>query len=160
MRRQIQLLDTTILLNLLGVPFESDEAEETAAEFEQRQAAGVQFHLPIGALVEAAKHVERISDGNQRRQCAQRLRALIQSTLDREAPWTITEVAWEPLLQGIVATDAPVDLVESITTEYLEAGDLLILSELMQLRRNLALGHVELDVWTYDGNLRAAVDAL
>ncbi len=160
MRRRIELLDTSILVTLLHVPGESDNAAEIEAEFERRHRAGVQFHLPIGALVEAAKHVEWIHNGNERRSCAERLRLLIERTLNRETPWTLNEVEWETLLAGVVGAEAAADLVDSLSTKYLEAGDLLILSELVQLRQNLARGHLHIDVWTLDGALRATVDAL
>jgi hypothetical protein len=160
MRRRIELLDTSILVTLLRVPGESDNVDDVEADFEARRRAGVQFHLPVGALVEAAKHVEWIHDGNARRSCAERFHLMIERTLNRETPWTLNEVEWEALLAGVVAHDAAADFVESMATKYLEAGDLLILSELVQLRRNLERGHVHVDVWTLDGALRATVDAL
>lgn len=39
-------------------------------------------------------------------------------------------------------------------------GDLLIVSEFRRVRANLDARVVAVDVWTYDGNLRAVIDSL
>jgi hypothetical protein len=79
------------------------------------------------------------------------------------APWSFAPLDWdEPLLSELVAptdTRAPA-LVDSLTRQFLEMGDLLIVAEFRRLRSNLDRRVVDVDVWTYDGELRAVIDHL
>jgi len=51
-------------------------------------------------------------------------------------------------------------IVESLSRQFLEMGDLLIVSEFRRVKANLDARVVDVDVWTYDGNLRAVIDSL
>jgi hypothetical protein len=162
MRRRLELLDTSIVVELLEVPYESDHLDEIRQGFRARAAAGTELHLPVAAVVEAGGHVGRIGDGGQRRQCAGRLEAMIRNTLAGEAPWTFNPLAWDrSLIEALV--DPPQQhhrLPDSLGSRNLEMGDLLILAEFNRLSSNLDRSVVDVDVWTLDAALRAAVDVV
>jgi hypothetical protein len=161
--RRVELLDTSIVVELLEIPGESARRDATVTELDRRAGESVELQMPIASVVEAGGHVCRIVDGHQRRECAGRLAAMVRSTLDRVAPWSFTSLDWdETLLSELVAPTDPraPALVDSFTRQFLEMGDLLIVAEFRRLRDNLDLAFVDVDVWTYDGNLRAVIDDL
>ena len=163
-RRRVELLDTSILLEILDVPQEADEHEEVLKELDGKAVRGVTLLVSITAVVEAGDHVGNIKDGAARRSCALRLSKLIAATLDPQRPWKFEPVSWdEPLLRALVEPIFPEvvpTLVESLSQKYLQMGDLLIVGEFERLRRNLDPSVVDVDVWTKDANLRGAIDGL
>lgn len=155
-RRVVDLIDTSVLLNLLGTPFESDDADDIAREVDRRTDEGVELRMPLAALVEAGGHVGRILDGTQRRACAKRLKRLIEATLDGAAPWGFAPLVWdESLLRDVISMEGA-ELVDSFTKKHLEMGDLVILAELGRLRRNLDARVWTVRLWTLDAQLAAA----
>ncbi len=167
--RRLELLDTSVVLELLRVPYECDRHEETVRGFEERAATGAQLHLPVAAVMQAGGHVGRIDDGFHRRECALRLSKVIEATISRTAPWSFEPLEWndallgELLVPGVEPEVEPLPilpLAESLAQQHLELGDLLIISEFRRLRRNLDRRVVTVDVWTYDNGLRATVDSL
>ena len=146
----MELIDTSVLLNLLGTPFESDDAADVGVELERRA------RMPLAALAEAGGHVGRIDDGTRRRECATRLQTLIEATLDGRAPWGFAPMTWDALLLRDAISMPGADLVTSLTNKHLEMGDLVILAELRRLRRNLDERVVVVKLWTLDAQLPAA----
>lgn len=161
--RQLQLLDTSILVELLQVPGECARHDTTLAEFDARSAQATELQMPVAAIVEAGAHVGRIANGHERRACGRRFVNMVRSTVDRVAPWSFTPLDWDVafLSELIAPTDerAP-EIVESLSKQFLEMGDLLIVAEFRRVRANLDPRVVDVDVWTYDGNLRAIIDSL
>lgn len=157
------MLDTSVVVEMLRVPFEHDRHDETMAEFDARRTLGVKFQLPVAAIVEAGGHVSRIGNGHHRRECAVRLQNMLDLTLQREAPWTFNEVLWDrEFLREVIdpVEDRLLPLAEYLSTKQLEMGDALIVREFRRLRSSLDARAVDVDVWTYDANLRAVVDLL
>ena len=60
MRRRVELIDTSVLLELLRVPFESDRADEAEAGLQARTAARVDLRLPLAAIIETGGHIGKI----------------------------------------------------------------------------------------------------
>jgi hypothetical protein len=88
---------------------------------------------------------------------------MMRATLEGTAPWSFATLEWDAdfLRELIEPSDsrAP-SLVDSLTANYVEMGDLLVIDEFRRLRENLDRGVIDVDIWTYDGTLRAAVDAI
>lgn len=161
--RQLQLLDTSILVELLQVPGECARHHATVAEFEARSVPPTELQMPVASIVEAGAHVGRVANGHERRACAGRFAKMVRSTVDREAPWSFTPLDWD--VAFLSELTAPTDdrapkIVESLSRQFLEMGDLLIVSEFRRVKANLDARVVDVDVWTYDGNLRAVIDSL
>jgi len=157
------LLDTSVVLELLRVPFESDRYEEAVNGLEARQAAGTQLQLPAAAILETGAHIFRIANGHHRRECAARFHRMIKSTIGRELPWTFTLLQWDEALLEELAESSD-DRLQAmhlyLAKQQLEMGDLLILTEFRRIRANLDRRVVDVDVWTYDNDLRSTVDVI
>lgn len=161
--KRVELLDTSILLEILGVPFESDSRDQILAQVDEKDESGVELLLPAASVVEAGDHVGRIDNGHDRRVCARRLHELIEATLSGDVPWSFEPLEWDAdLLALLLRPDHPTlpSLIESLAAQYLEMGDMLIIGEFQRLRANLSPEAVDLDVWTKDASLRGAVDGL
>lgn len=161
MRRSIQLLDTSILDELLEVPGYSSGDGAIQREFDARQDAGTSFHLPVAAVIQTGGHIRLSKDGGLRRECAQRFSVLLERTLDGIAPWTFQPLSWDDnLLRQLIEPvhDVVLPLGESLAQDHLEMGDLLVLAEFEVIRNNLDQRVVDVDVWTLDATLRAVVE--
>lgn len=163
MRRRLELLDTSVVLELLQVPFESDRHEQTLAEMNRRTASGIQFQFPVAAIVETGAHVGRIANGHHRRLCANRFERILRATIDNETPWSFTALEWDETFLGELVDPSEVvarPISELLAKEHLEMGDATIIAEFRRIRDNLDASVVELDIWTYDAGLRSMVDGL
>lgn len=157
-RRVIELLDTSIVVEVLEVPGKSSKTSDVVAAIERKQSAGTRLFIAAAALIETGGHVSRIEDGTLRRACAQRFKTLIEKTLDGYAPWSLRPLSWdEPFLRALIRLPGQGhDMVQAIQTKYLQFGDLGVLQELLQLRANLDPTAVEVKLWTLDEKLDAA----
>lgn len=165
MRRRVELIDTSVLLELLRVPYESDRADEAEAGLQERTGARVDLRLPLAAIIETGGHIGKIKSqySEERRLCAQRFQILIEAMLQGVAPWSFTPVEWNEDFLGALLTptgDLPLGLAESLGQKHLEMGDLTIIAELRRLRASLDTRTVTVDVWTYDTDLRSTVDVV
>jgi hypothetical protein len=160
MKRHIELLDTSIILPLLGVPSKDQHRSAVEQGIDSRSAHGIQLLLPVATILESGARVGETGDGSARRSCAMRFRKLIQSTLDREAPWSFQALHWDDELIGrlVAADNGQEELVECFASRYLQMGDLVIVQEFRRLRANLSSRYADIDVWTFDTNLRAVID--
>lgn len=159
--RTVELIDSCILIDLLDIPYESEELEVRKAELQERHRAGVQMLIPVAVVIEVGQHVQRIGQGYDRRRCADAYVAILRKTLAGNAPWHFTSVAWNAdfLTTLIELPHWPEgNLVESLAVKHHEMGDAAIIAELMSLRANLR--DVKVGVWTRDAKLRATVEAL
>lgn len=161
--RELQLLDTSVVVELLQIPGECARYDSTAAEFEERSMPPIELQMPVATIVEVGAHVGRIADGYERRACAERFVRMVQSTVERAAPWSFTPLDWDIAFLGELSNptdDRAPEIVDSLTRQFLEMGDLLIVSEFRRLRQNLDPRAVDVDVWTYDSSLRGVIDSL
>ena len=163
-RRKIELVDSSILINVIGIRMEAGHAAQIAKDLQVRLTAGTTLYIPVAAVVETAQHVQRIPDGEgrHRRECADSFTRLMKDCLDGVAPRSFRGVDWDgPLLRDFLdQSGPPLDLVNSLGNRTAEAGDLLILSELRRLRRNYPRNIVDLGVWTLDGGLEASASEI
>ena len=87
----IVIVDSSILLNVLDVPGFNQDREDVLELFGLLVEAGDHLLLPVAAMLEAGDHVADLSDGRERRRCAERFRERILEALRGEAPWTPIE---------------------------------------------------------------------
>ena len=86
----IVLLDTSIYLNVLGVPGRNQQRDHVFDSFEERARSGDQFLLPMATIWETGNHISRLENGSMRRKYAQVLADSVQAALNEEAPFRPT----------------------------------------------------------------------
>ena len=91
--RQIAIIDTCVLLNLLRVPGQCQDADEIAEQFAVLVAEATELLLPVPVLVETGNHIAALESGGQRRQYARMLDQFIGAT---EGPVRVTLVDASP----------------------------------------------------------------
>ncbi len=148
-------VDTSVLLNLLDVPFMSADREAVAAEYRRRKSAG-RLILPLSAVIETGNHIAHVSDGRARRTCAERLVKMLEMIVAGETPFVLHEMGWDAdfisrLIQGGSTT---VSFVDHLTNGLIGCGDLSILVERDRYLARVAKGTTAA-VWTLDTGLRA-----
>lgn len=153
----VQLLDSSILIELLDIPFEAAYHSQVVQEVDKRHARGVELRLPVAAVIESGDHVSKVADGAARRACASRLSMLLRASFDSTAPWKFSYLEWDRGMLDFLLRDnlSGSMLIEWFTAKHLEMGDIVILSELHRLRANLDPTFVQVDVWTTDVALAA-----
>ncbi len=157
--KRVELVDSSILINVVDVPHEANHREEVIRRLDEKASAGIDLILPIAAVVETSQHVQRISNGDARRKCAITLRDRVMDTIAGQLPWTFSPVAWdETFVSGFFDQREPVPtFVDAMTTQGLEAGDLLIIAEWRLVRASLPRETHVVDVWTIDQALGATI---
>lgn len=161
-RRQIMLLDTSVLLELLGTPHESDHQEKAEEEYELLISEGVELRIPMATVLETGSHVGKIDNGYNRRECAKKFDKFMRAALGAQAPWKFTPLEWDDqlVLDMLNGYYPDVTMEVALSTRVLEMGDMAIIQEFRRLRANLDSRVVDVDVWTYDSGLRSAIDVL
>lgn len=84
------IIDTTIVVELLGVPGLSGDHDACVTAFEERVEAKETFLLPLPVLFETGNHVAQIPDGNRRREWGERFLAFAKPALAGETPFVAT----------------------------------------------------------------------
>lgn len=84
----VRFMDTSILMNLLEVPYMCDEAKKIKEEFAKAVEAKETLILPMSTIIESGNHIAHIRDGNIRREKALKFQEFFKKTAREEAPWT------------------------------------------------------------------------
>ena len=84
------IVDTSVLVELLGLPGFEENHDIRVEEFAERIAARETFLLPLPVLLETGTHVAQIANGNYRRQCAERFCAFVKPALVGDTPFVPT----------------------------------------------------------------------
>lgn len=161
-RRRVLLLDTSVLVEIIKVPFEADRHDEVVADFQRHVASGVVLRIPAAAVLETGAHVGRIKNGIQRRDCASTFVRFLEAALDDAAPWSFLEFTWsrEVIRDLLDGTGHGYPLGKSLSEGVFEMGDLAIVEEWRRTDASVSKKVVDVDVWTLDGTLRAVIDSL
>src|SRR4051812_28077176 len=100
------VVDTSYLLELFRVPgLHTQEAhEQVVQKFEQLIAQGGRIYVPVPVLFEFANHVAQVADGNARHDLANKLRAAVSSSVEKQSPWIIDPSMGERILLDLTDT--------------------------------------------------------
>ncbi|MCQ3807645.1 MAG: hypothetical protein KTV16_10290 [Acidimicrobiia bacterium] len=152
-RSSVVLIDTSIIVRLIGIDGEG-EAKEAAEEFKRRRDEGQRLVLTVTALIEAGNRVTQQQRSNRRRY-AERLKKLIEDANQADSPWILREATLDQEFvdEMIAGNSTGSDLVTLLGHGRLGTGDLAILVERDQLKRKTA--HTDVSVWTLDNELSA-----
>lgn len=160
--KAILLIDTSVLLEILRVPYESDRHDEAKADYESYQHAGAEMRLPMATVLETGSHVRKIDDGKERRRCAHEFDKILRATVAGQAPWTFRDLRWtgQMLTRLLDGEGHHYPMADSFERASFEMGDLAIVEEWRETRANLSSTHVDVGVWTYDVTLKAVIETL
>lgn len=86
----ICLLDTSILCELLEVPYLCKEPARALFELEQKIKDRETLLLPLSTIVETGNHIGQNGDGQARRSAAERFVLRVQEAVRRQTPFTLT----------------------------------------------------------------------
>jgi hypothetical protein len=84
------IVDTSILVELLGLPNLASDHEAHVTSFEERVRANETFLLPLPVLFETGNHVAQIPDGKRRRDYANRFLEFVKPALSGDTPFVPT----------------------------------------------------------------------
>lgn len=112
--REVEFVDTSVLLNILDVPGKNQDRQRVVGELGEKDARGVQLIIPVSAVIETGNHITNLPDGHSRRICAQRFEKVLGAVARGELPWALHQLDWgdrflEKLCVGVVGTGSFVD---------------------------------------------------
>jgi len=155
--RRVELVDTSILVEILNVPGKNANRRRVVAQLgEKDRDASVSLMLPTAAVIETGNHIHHVPDGHARRGCAQNFARILALTIAGDAPWTLLNARWDaPLLDAIRSgAGTGMDLVEHATKQCLSCGDLSVVAERDEYRRRVSKG-IKVVIWTVDEKMGA-----
>lgn len=150
----VEFIDTSVLVELLAVPGKSQRSEATLDELRRKTDTGrYRFVIPVSAIIEAGNFVAQAP--GDRRRTADRFQKMVMAAKRQDPPWIIRDILWgEQFLQAILDGDSTgTDLLTHFTNKTLGTGDLAILVERDEFRRDTAFTDVR--IWTLDDKLAA-----
>lgn len=141
----VRLIDTSIMLNLLGVPKRCNDKDQVQEELKKALQNNDTLILPVATIIETGNAIAQIS-GNKRHDIAEKFALYLSKTAEGNAPWSCdsTEVAREDLLyyanNYATSADAGVGM-----------GDLSIIRTYEKCKESLVVGRIM--IWSTDGHL-------
>jgi len=84
--RIVVFLDTSVLVEVLGVPGKSQCPAEIQSQLRSRTEAGESMILPTATIIETGNHIAQLGNGDQRRRFAEAFARLLEGTVAGAAP--------------------------------------------------------------------------
>ena len=117
----VKFIDTSVMLNLLEVPYMCSDADKVKEEWKQNLEAKDVLIMPFATIIETGNHIAHISNGNKRREIAGKFGEFLRKTANGEAPWK---------LYGVKNTKEELfylaDNIEEFATREIGIGDMSI----------------------------------
>lgn len=149
------LIDTSIFLNLLDVPYCNESRAKVAQDFVTFTEAGCSFLLPMATILETGNHIAQNGDGNLRRETAKRFVLAVKGALSETAPWRpvffpITQevLSWIDTFPDYAGRNKAPDKPEG--TSF---GDLTIIQEFEKACARFPMS--EVFIWSLDSDLQS-----
>lgn len=146
----VNIIDTSVLCNILDLPFMSQNRPAVIHELAALQKDKQQILiLPLATIIETGNHIAHIADGHIRRNRAKKMAELIEKTVNDEAPWTYygKEFEREDLLEISKA------VVDHAVME-IGVGDLSIIQVYKKYKEVVpAIGSIR--IWSLDHHLQS-----
>jgi hypothetical protein len=98
--REICILDTSVLCELIEVPNLCHDREEVLEEMAAKVKRSENLLLPMTAILETGNHIGQNGNGGQRRAAAVRFVGTVQDALDGRAPFVPIQFPESPELAG------------------------------------------------------------
>lgn len=153
--RQLWLVDTSVLCELIEVPGKSRGDGVVRAEFETLAAGGDRFIIPVTTVIETGNHVEQA--GGDRRAAAERLANVVSAAAEGREPFEVNRVTWDTkFLDSFLAGDSTGEsFVDLSGSGRLGGGDIAILVERDQYLAASGYDRDRVRIWTLETTLGA-----
>jgi hypothetical protein len=151
---RIHFIDTSILTNILDIPFRNQDREIVLREYQKLQEVNDTFILPLATIIETGNHIAQIDDGNLRRIKGNEFSGMLRKIANDESPWKFfeDEVTREEI--AVIADRLPESIIYGSGV-----GDLSIITAYEKYKNNTpAIGSIR--IWSMDGHLRQYEQAL
>lgn len=151
---KVVFVDTSVLCNLLPVPGLDQQASEISAQMADRlREDDALYILPITTVIETGNHIAQIKNGDHRRKTADRFSQMLSLIIEKKAPWTLHDIAWnrtflEMLMAGAGTGTSYIDHASA----GVGTGDLCILTECYQYQQRTKM---DATIWSLDQALAA-----
>lgn len=144
----IVLVDTSVFLNIINLPGFNQNRDSVVDEFKMYIENDVSLLLPLVVFFEAGNHIGHLSDGNLRRDWAQKLVDVAKGAIvEKTAPWVPTPFPDSDQFMEMIS-NFPESAVAGCGL-----GDHSIICELRNQR--LKFPGREVTVWSLDAALAA-----
>lgn len=130
-RRKLLLIDTCVLVEIVGVPFESDHSSDLRKEFDEHRRNRAEIRIPLVTVLETGSHIRKIDDGEERKYCAHTFVTFLRHALEEKPPWKFGKFQWdETVIRRVLdGEEHGYPLERSIGDGTFEIGDLTIIKE-------------------------------
>ncbi|MBR0148159.1 MAG: hypothetical protein IJM23_03060 [Lachnospiraceae bacterium] len=141
----IRVIDTTIMLNLLGVPKRCADQTEVLEQFKKALEEKDKLILPIATIIETGNEIAKIQ-GTKRHEIAQKFAVYLKNTANDNAPWSCesSEIGKKELMYYA-------DHFTEFAIQEVGMGDLSIIMTYEKCKEIPAIGHIE--IWSTDKHL-------
>lgn len=141
----VRIIDTSIMLNLLGVPGRCEKKEEIRREFCKTIERRDVLILPIATIIETGNAISQVG-GSKRYDIAEIFTTYLLKTAERNAPWSCdySEISDEDLRYFA-------DNYLRYVNTKVGMGDLSIIRTFEKCRDNLPVDCIE--IWSTDEHL-------
>ena len=85
--RGICLVDTSIFVQILNIPFMSDNHNQIVEELKVKIHNNESLFLPMATILETGNHIGQNGDGNQKRACAIQFVKQVNLAIDGKSPF-------------------------------------------------------------------------
>ena len=86
--RGICLVDTSIFVQVLNIPFMSDNRNQIRNELKVKIHNNESLFLPMATILETGNHIGQNGNGNQKRACANQFVKQVNLAIDGKSPFT------------------------------------------------------------------------
>lgn len=153
MSRVVTFMDTSVVVEVLGIPGKSQQPDVIRDELRHRTAAGESLVLPTAAIIETGNHIAQLP-GPHRRRYAELFSTLLCATAEGRAPWVVNGARWdESLITKLHAGARGCPSFPDMATQGVGLGDVSILAEAESYATRVR--HVNVRIWTLERALAA-----
>lgn len=92
---EVLIVDTTVFLNVLGVPGHCQHVQEVLEELESQVQASSEFLLPISVVLESGNHIADLTNGDHRWRWGEILRDQVRAAIEGGSAWGLTPLPTE-----------------------------------------------------------------
>lgn len=153
-RKEVCLVDTSILCEILMVPNLHSQAQAVRMQVQEHDRAGSTLMLPMATLLETGNHIAQNGDGSQRRQVATKFVQLVDAVLtDRGRPFALASFPDDKVLRAWLDVFPGYAQSSDKRGKGIGLADVSILDEWHRLRLLHPRNRVR--IWSLDHHLSA-----